>query len=116
MTSRREFIKISALGGGMLSTVPVLGNAPAVRKPVVISTWNFGLNANVAAWKILSSEGRALDAVEAGAKVPEADPRETSVGKNMTHTAPHRAAILTCRTTAVKYGSETSGSKHYKHL
>ena len=80
MTSRREFIKISALGGGMLSTVPVLGNAPAVRKPVVISTWNFGLNANVAAWKILSSEGRALDAVEAGAKVPEADPRETSVG------------------------------------
>ncbi len=32
------------------------------------------------AWKILSSGGRALDAVEAGARVPEGDPRETSVG------------------------------------
>ncbi len=32
------------------------------------------------AWKILSSGGRALDAVEAGARVPEGDPGETSVG------------------------------------
>jgi N4-(beta-N-acetylglucosaminyl)-L-asparaginase len=36
--------------------------------------------ANVEAWKVLSSGGRALDAVEAGARVPEADPKETSVG------------------------------------
>jgi N4-(beta-N-acetylglucosaminyl)-L-asparaginase len=49
-------------------------------KPIVLSTWNFGLAANVEAWKVLSSGGRALDAVEAGAKVPEADPTETSVG------------------------------------
>jgi N4-(beta-N-acetylglucosaminyl)-L-asparaginase len=49
-------------------------------KPVVISTWNFGLDANVEAWKILSSGGRALDAVEAGARVPEGDPKETTVG------------------------------------
>jgi N4-(beta-N-acetylglucosaminyl)-L-asparaginase len=47
---------------------------------VVVSTWNFGQAANVEAWKILSSGGRALDAVEAGARVPEGDPRETSVG------------------------------------
>lgn len=38
------------------------------------------MDANVEAWKILSAGGRALDAVEAGARVPEADPRETSVG------------------------------------
>jgi N4-(beta-N-acetylglucosaminyl)-L-asparaginase len=38
------------------------------------------LAANDAAWKILSSGGRALDAVEAGAKVPEADATERSVG------------------------------------
>lgn len=49
-------------------------------KPIVVSTWNFGLNANVEAWKILSSGGKALDAVEAGAKVPEGDPKESSVG------------------------------------
>ncbi|MEO8475143.1 MAG: N(4)-(beta-N-acetylglucosaminyl)-L-asparaginase, partial [Chryseolinea sp.] len=52
----------------------------AINKPIVISTWNFGLLANVEAWKVLSKGGRALDAVEAGAKVPEGDPKETSVG------------------------------------
>ena len=46
----------------------------------MISTWNFGLQANTEAWKVLSNGGRALDAVEAGAKVPEGNPNETSVG------------------------------------
>ncbi len=49
-------------------------------KPLVISTWNFGLAANVDAWKILEKGGRALDAVEAGARVPEQDPLNESVG------------------------------------
>ena len=48
--------------------------------PLVLSTWTHGLPANKAAWKILSKNGSALDAVEAGAKVPEADPKSTSVG------------------------------------
>ena len=52
----------------------------AVRKPVVISTWRHGIPANEAAWKILSAGGKALDAVEAGVRVPEADPEVTSVG------------------------------------
>jgi len=80
MTTRREFIKLSAAGSGILLTSPVAAMPNAPRKPVVISTWNFGLAANEAAWKILSKGGRALDAVEAGAKVPEGDPSETSVG------------------------------------
>jgi N4-(beta-N-acetylglucosaminyl)-L-asparaginase len=46
----------------------------------VLSTWNFGLQANAAAWEILSKNGRALDAVEAGVKIPEGDPNERSVG------------------------------------
>jgi N4-(beta-N-acetylglucosaminyl)-L-asparaginase len=81
MTTRREFIKLSAVGSGMLASAPLIASTtgpPA--KPVVISTWNFGLAANAAAWKILSQGGRALDAVEAGAKIPEADEDETSVG------------------------------------
>lgn len=53
---------------------------PEENKPIVISTWNFGLEANAEAWKVLSTGGHALDAVEAGAKVPEADPNERSVG------------------------------------
>jgi isoaspartyl peptidase/L-asparaginase-like protein (Ntn-hydrolase superfamily) len=49
-------------------------------KPVVISTWNFGMDANREAWKILSASGRALDAVEAGARITEGNPAISSVG------------------------------------
>jgi N4-(beta-N-acetylglucosaminyl)-L-asparaginase len=80
MSTRRKFLKLSALGAAALTGKSVLASSPQENKPVVISTWNFGLQANVEAWKILSSGGRALDAVEAGAKVPEGDPNETSVG------------------------------------
>ncbi len=49
-------------------------------KPVVVSTWKFGLKANEAAWQVLSAGGRALDAVETGVRVTEADPNNGSVG------------------------------------
>jgi N4-(beta-N-acetylglucosaminyl)-L-asparaginase len=83
MTSRRKFIKLTALGAAALpfaKTALAQPSAGSGAKPIVLSTWNFGLGANVEAWKILSKGGRALDAVEAGAWVPEADPKETSVG------------------------------------
>lgn len=80
MTTRRDFIRLSALGSGLLASPPLLGNQQGPTLPVVVSTWNFGLAANAAAWKILSTGGRALDAVEAGARVPEGDAEETSVG------------------------------------
>ncbi len=51
-----------------------------VRKPIVLSTWRFGIEANAAAWEVLKIKGRALDAVEAGVKIPEGDPAERSVG------------------------------------
>jgi N4-(beta-N-acetylglucosaminyl)-L-asparaginase len=40
-------------------------------QPVVISTWDTGLAANKGAWEVLSRNGTALDAVEAGVKVTE---------------------------------------------
>lgn len=49
-------------------------------KPIVISTWNHGVAANDEAWKILSKGGNALDAVEQGVRVTEADPKNQSVG------------------------------------
>jgi N4-(beta-N-acetylglucosaminyl)-L-asparaginase len=76
--NRRKFIQLTAAA----SAAP-LGAAfseQRVNKPIVVSTWNFGLQANLAAWSILSKGGRAIDAVEAGARVPEGDPKETSVG------------------------------------
>lgn len=80
-TSRRKFIQTSAA----LASVATVGNLFAkgnakVTKPLVVSTWNFGVGANAEAWKVLSKNGRSLDAVEAGVQVPEGDPKETSVG------------------------------------
>ena len=49
---------------------PVWG-ATVVGHPIVISTWDTGLAANKGAWEILSKDGRALDAVEAGVRVTE---------------------------------------------
>ena len=63
------------LGGGLVT------EEISSRKPIVVSTWKFGLEANAAAWKILSAQGRALDAVEQGARVPEDDPTNHSVGR-----------------------------------
>ena len=48
--------------------------------PLVISTWDFGKAANAGAWEVLSKQGRALDAVEAGVRIPEADPTIHSIG------------------------------------
>lgn len=91
MSDRRKFMKQS-----LLSSAALLAGAPLVRaadaeagekeyhtikgKPVVISTWDFGKVANAEAWKVLEQYGRAVDAVEAGVKIPEADPYNQSVG------------------------------------
>lgn len=80
-TSRRKFLKSTALLSALpLTKVLASSNNPTGSKPIVLSTWDFGMQANVEAWKILNNGGRALDAVEAGARVPEGDPKETSVG------------------------------------
>jgi N4-(beta-N-acetylglucosaminyl)-L-asparaginase len=81
VASRRDFIK-SGLAGAAFAPLACATPDPESKtlKPVVISTWNFGLQANEEAWKILSAGGRALDAVEAGARVPEGDPNEQTVG------------------------------------
>lgn len=88
-TNRRQFVKITAAGtlGVMLpGTVVYAGSGnlavpPAeTALPLVISTWNHGLPANEEAWKILSTSGRAVDAVEKAVMVSEADPGITSVG------------------------------------
>lgn len=78
---RRSFLKNSILSVPLLPASLGGLNLPAKgKKPIVISTWDFGKAANAEAWKILSSKGRALDAIEAGAKVPEADESNKTVG------------------------------------
>ena len=89
MTNRRNFLKKTALATAGLAltsfkntdeTIENKVDLKTVQKPIVLSTWRFGIEANAAAWEILSKNGRALDAVEAGVKIPEGDPNERSVG------------------------------------
>jgi N4-(beta-N-acetylglucosaminyl)-L-asparaginase len=88
MFNRRKFITHTSVAGASLlagkafaDVIP--GNQssfPVNDNPIVISTWDFGIAANAAAWQILKNNGRALDAVEQGVHVPEADPKNQSVG------------------------------------
>lgn len=83
MDSRRKFlhkIGISSLALGLAPQLSKSMSSKKINKPVVLSTWDFGVQANEEAWKVLSIGGRALDAVEQGVRLTEADPNERSVG------------------------------------
>ena len=78
--NRRKFLITSAVGISAPSILLSSQEKINMNNPIVLSTWKHGIPANDAAWKILKNGSSALDAVEAGAKVPEADPESSSVG------------------------------------
>lgn len=87
MSTRRRFLQSAASvsSAALLSSESLFATEQASRRkiktaPIVISTWDFGQAANADAWKILEKGGRALDAVEAGVQVAEADELNQSVG------------------------------------
>lgn len=87
---RRNFIKKSSLGG-LLALSPTAWSAahtwrsaqssagPQAAGPLVVATWN-NSEAVAKAWEVLDRRGSALDAVEQGVRVEEADPRNQTVG------------------------------------
>lgn len=93
MFSRRKFLSRSALSSmgvafGVLAPACAISKSEEKRSPsvaedsgfpLVISTWN-NHGANAAAMSVIENNGLAVDAVEAGVRVPEADPNDTSVG------------------------------------
>lgn len=68
---RRKFLYLSALTAPLLSFKKITGSKQVTIKPIIISTWDEGKNVNAAVWNILAKKGRALDAIEAGAKYIE---------------------------------------------
>jgi isoaspartyl peptidase/L-asparaginase-like protein (Ntn-hydrolase superfamily) len=87
MSERRKFLKQAGSVAAVMASGLVGAKASARRitiepseKPIVISTWRHGMEANTKAWEILSSGGYALDAVEAGVRTAENDPNNNSVG------------------------------------
>ncbi|WP_461044845.1 isoaspartyl peptidase/L-asparaginase family protein [Spirosoma harenae] len=93
MVNRRRFLTLSSLAGLIPSfafeskkfaihtdvSSESLDVVPPKSNSMVISTWKQP-KANAAAQAVLDRNGRALDAVEAGVRVPEADPNDMSVG------------------------------------
>ena len=88
MKNRRNFLKQSAIGALGAMVLPKITNAKMEKKnkhsekgfPIVISTWRHGMPANEGAMKVLENGGKAIDAVEAGVRISEADPECNSVG------------------------------------
>ncbi len=80
MGTRRDFLRLTALAGTSAIASPLIANPKRENKPIVISTWDHGVVANTVSWDILKKNGTALDAVEQGVRVVEADPRGTTVG------------------------------------
>lgn len=89
--NRRKFISHSALGSAaLLGGLSSQGCTPQEKAPqgsgkpgefpIVLSTWDFGAKANREAWKVLGTGGAALDAVEQGVRLIEADEANDSVG------------------------------------
>lgn len=88
MINRRKFIEKVAASGA-LSLVPnivrsqqasIFSSSETNNLPVIISTWNHGIEANAAAMNVLNNNGSVVDAVEQGVWIPEADPENMSVG------------------------------------
>src|SRR5687768_15828439 len=84
MINRRKFIQASAftvLATAMGKLIWARSVSSGIKgNPIVISTWAPNVKANAAAWEILGTGGRALDAVVKGVQIPEADPKDNSVG------------------------------------
>ena len=83
---RRKFFKYG-LGGLILGALEPVKAAEVIMnshdqeiRPIVLSTWNHGLAANEEAWKIIVNGGEAIDAVELGVRITEADISNRSVG------------------------------------
>ena len=81
MNDRRSILAaLGAIGGAGALATRGGAAAPAGGGTMILSTWDFGAAANDVAFARMRAGGTLIDAVEAGAMVPEADPDNHSVG------------------------------------
>lgn len=81
MTTRRHFLHSTLLAGSALVLPNGAGAATTSPRMRVVSTWDFGVGANQAAWPVLARGDGALDAVEAGARWAEGTLCNSTVGR-----------------------------------
>ncbi len=115
--NRRHFL---AAGGFTLPSLTSFGNLfrPTAGKtggPMVVSTWDFGREANAASWDVLTKGGAVLDAIEAGARVPEADPKNQTVGYGGLPDRDGRVTLDACIMDGKGNCGSVMGLEHIKH-
>ena len=122
MSNRRNFLKTAAVGSVALALQSFTSKEDnsakpkgKTNKPIVLSTWNFGVKANGAAWEVLKNNGRALDAVEAGVKIPEGDPTERSVGYGGRPDRDGRVTLDACIMDEFANIGSVAALEHIKH-
>ena len=77
---RRTFLQTSGIiSSATILSNPATGQNQLANEPIIIATWK-NEKGTKSGWDKMMQTGRALDGVEAGAWIPEADPNETSVG------------------------------------
>ncbi len=134
--NRRNFLnKTSWSGFGLLSALPFfnvacssnspqsaneqqatsLPNTFETKKPIIVSTWKMGIKANEPAIEILNNNGRAVDAVEAGVRVPEADPSIASVGYGGTPDRDGHVTLDACIMNEKGDAGSVTFLEHIKH-
>ncbi|MBX2814653.1 MAG: N(4)-(beta-N-acetylglucosaminyl)-L-asparaginase [Saprospiraceae bacterium] len=79
---RRSFIRTGMVGGLSLAGMACSSSAQeeTMQGPIVVATWDHGVQSNAVSWPILAGGGSSLDAVEQGVRVVESDPNGTTVG------------------------------------
>jgi N4-(beta-N-acetylglucosaminyl)-L-asparaginase len=83
---RRTFFKLGLAAGAVTVVKPTWAMPADIHKtfeyqgPIVLSTWDHGLAANLGAWSVMEKGGHSLDAVMRGAMVTESDRSNRSVG------------------------------------
>lgn len=123
MSNRRNFLKNSIIGslGAICFPKTLIGKNKKINPnsmsgfPMVISTWNHGISANKEAMRILNSGGKAIDAVEFGVRIPEADPECTSVGYGGLPDREGRVTLDACIMDETGNCGSVSFLEHIKH-
>ncbi|MGB2750931.1 MAG: N(4)-(beta-N-acetylglucosaminyl)-L-asparaginase [Pyrinomonadaceae bacterium] len=115
MTNRRSFLKASLAGLPLLAATEAVGQKSAVqvyKKPLVVSTWDSGLRANAAAWKVLEKGGKAIDGVEQAARSAE-DESSCCVGLDA---YPDRDGFVTLDASIMDHNANCGSVVYLQHI
>ncbi|HEY1554543.1 MAG TPA: N(4)-(beta-N-acetylglucosaminyl)-L-asparaginase [Kofleriaceae bacterium] len=82
MPSRRDFLRDATIAAALVPRLVRAGGGAKLELPVVIATWDYGLELCTAAQKQFAAGADLLDALERGVNIVEDDPAVHTVGYN----------------------------------